>query len=73
MGNTRKHHYDQYSLAYKPYALLASQPSISAKDLAISLGIQLVMLHRWCMEYHQDTLFSQPHNQHSICVKRSQY
>ncbi len=61
MGNTRKRHYDQYSLAYKLNAiLLTSSSDILAKDVADSLGIHPIMLYRWCMEHRKGTLFTQP-------------
>ena len=51
MGQTRKRHYDRYTLEYKRQAVkLANNPNVMAKDIAESLGIHPVMLYRWRME-----------------------
>ena len=51
MGQTKKRHYDRYTLTYKIQAVkLANNPNVMAKDIAESLGIHPVMLYRWRME-----------------------
>ena len=60
MGQTRKRHYDRYTLAYKLQAVkLANHPGVMAKDVAESLGIHPVMLYRWCMEHRRGELKDQ--------------
>ena len=57
MGQTRKRHYDRYTLAYKLQAVrLANHPDVKSKDVAESLGIHPVMLYRWQMEYRRGEL-----------------
>lgn len=62
MGQTRKRHYDRYTLAYKLQAVkLANHPGVMAKDVAESLGIHPVMLYRWCMEHRRGELKENKH------------
>lgn len=57
MGQTRKRHYDRYTLAYKEQAVrLADHPGVTAKDIAEALGIHVVMLYRWRMEHKRGEL-----------------
>lgn len=57
MGQTKKRHYDRYTLAYKLQAVkLANHPDVMSKDVAESLGIHPVMLYRWQMEFRNGTL-----------------
>ena len=57
MGQTRKRHYDRYTLEYKRQAVkLANNPNVMAKDIAESLGIHPVMLYRWRMEHKNGDL-----------------
>tara|TARA_R110002124_G_C8958892_1_gene513900 strand:- start:3023 stop:3394 length:372 start_codon:yes stop_codon:yes gene_type:complete len=62
MGQTRKRHYDRYTLAYKLQAVkLANHPGVMAKDVAESLGLHPVMLYRWCMEHRRGELKENKH------------
>lgn len=62
MGQTRKRHYDRYTLAYKLQAVkLANHPGVMAKDVAESLGIHPVMLYRWRMEHRRGELKENKH------------
>lgn len=57
MGQTKKRNYDRYTLAFKLQAVkLANHPNVTAKDIAESLGIHVVMLYRWRMEYRNGEL-----------------
>ena len=57
MGQTRKRHYDRYTLAYKEQAVrLADHPGVTAKDISEALGIHVVMLYRWRMEHKRGEL-----------------
>ena len=57
MGQTRKRHYNRYTLEYKHQAVkLANNPNVMAKDIAESLGIHPVMLYRWRMEHKNGDL-----------------
>lgn len=57
MGQTKKRHYDRYTLAYKEQAVrLANHPGVTAKDIAEALGIHVVMLYRWRMEQKRGEL-----------------
>lgn len=57
MGQTKKRHYDRYTLSYKLQAVkLANHPGVKAKDIAESLGIHTVMLYRWQMEHRRGEL-----------------
>ena len=52
MGQTKKRHYDRYTLDFKLQAVkLANHPKVRAIDIAESLGIHTVMLYRWQMEF----------------------
>lgn len=63
MGHTRKRNYDRYALAYKLQAVkLANHPDVvRSKDVAEPLGIHLVMLYRWQMEYRRGGLKENKH------------
>ena len=51
MGQTKKRHYDRYTLEYKQQAVrLTKELGVSTKDIAAVLGIHEVMLYRWRME-----------------------
>lgn len=51
MGQTKKRHYDRYTLAYKQQAVrLTEQPGVTCRAIAQALGIHEVMLYRWRME-----------------------
>lgn len=57
MGQTNKRNYDRYTLDYKLSAVrLANKPKVKATDVAQSLGIHVVMLYRWQMEYRRGEL-----------------
>ena len=57
MGQTKKRHYDRYTLAYKEQAVrLADHPGVTARDIAEALGIHVVMLYRWRMEHKRGEL-----------------
>ena len=57
MGQTIKRNYDRYTLEFKTTAVrLANLPTVSAIEIADSLGIHVVMLYRWRMELNQGTL-----------------
>ena len=62
MGQTRKRHYDRYTLDFKLQAVrMANHPDVMSKAIAESLGIHLVMLYRWQMEYRQGELKENKH------------
>ena len=62
MGQTKKRHYDRYTLEFKCQAVkLASHPNVMAKDVAKSLGIHPVMLYRCCMEHRNGELKANKH------------
>mgnify|MGYP001053866351 CR=1 FL=1 len=62
MGQTKKRHYDRYTLAYKQQAVrLSNHPNVTAKDIAESLGIHVVMLYRWRMEHQNGKLRENRH------------
>ena len=57
MGQTKKRHYDRYTLNYKRQAvMLANHPNVTAIDVAETLGIHVVMLYRWRMEWKRGML-----------------
>lgn len=57
MGQTKKRHYDRYTLDFKLQAVkLANHPKVRAIDIAESLGIHSVMLYRWQMEFRNGEL-----------------
>ena len=57
MGQTIKRHYDRYTLEFKTTAVrLADIPTVSATEIAVTLGIHVVMLYRWRMELNNGTL-----------------
>ena len=62
MGQTIKRHYDRYTLEFKQQAVrLADLPSVSAIEIAETLGIHVVMLYRWRMEQKNGTLRENKH------------
>lgn len=62
MGQTKKRHYDRYTLEFKKQAVrLADLPSVSAIEIADTLGIHVVMLYRWRMELKNGTLRENKH------------
>ena len=62
MAQTKKRHYDRYTLAFKQQAVrLSSHPNVTAKDIAESLGIHVVMLYRWRMEHKNGELRENKH------------
>ena len=57
MGQTKKRQYDRYTLDFKLQGVkLANNPNVRAKDIAESLGIHVVMLYRWQMEFRNGEL-----------------
>ncbi|MCW9055930.1 MAG: transposase [Gammaproteobacteria bacterium] len=57
MGQTVKRNYDRYTLEFKQQAVrLADLPSVSAIEIADTLGNHVVMLYRWRMELRNGTL-----------------
>ena len=67
MGQTRKRSYDRYTLAFKRQAVrLADHPNVMATDIADALGIHVVMLYRWRMEYKNGTLCENKHMKKKI-------
>ncbi|KAA9131997.1 transposase [Marinihelvus fidelis] len=62
MGQTRKRHYDRYTLGYKLTAVrLANHPEVMSKTVAECLGLHPVMLYRWQMEYRRGELRENRH------------
>lgn len=62
MGQTKKRHYDRYTLEFKLQSVkLANNPNVRATDIAHSLGIHVVMLYRWQMEYRNGELKANKH------------
>lgn len=62
MGQTKKRHYDRYTLEFKEQAVrLADHPNVTAMDIAESLNIHVVMLYRWRMELKNGTLRENKH------------
>jgi len=62
MGQTIKRHYDRYTLEFKTTAVrLADIPTVSAIEIADTLGIHVVMLYRWRMELNNGTLCENKH------------
>lgn len=69
MGQTKKRHYDRYTLAYKQQAVrLTEHPGVTTKDIAEALGIHVVMLYRWRMESRKGELRE---NRHMKAAKSS--
>lgn len=67
MGQTKKRNYDRYTLAFKQTAVrLADHPNVMATDIAETLGIHVVMLYRWRMEYKNGTLCENKHMKKKI-------
>lgn len=57
MGQTKKRQYDRYTIDFKLQSVkLANNPNVRAKDIAESLGIHVVMLYRWQMEFRNGEL-----------------
>lgn len=62
MGQTKKRHYDRYTLEFKLQSVkLANNPNVRATDIAHSLGIHVVMLYRWQMEFRNGELKANKH------------
>ena len=62
MPQTKKRHYDRYTLAFKQQAVrLSCHPNVTTKDIAEALGIHVVMLYRWCMEHRRGELRENKH------------
>ena len=62
MGQTIKRNYDRYTLEFKTTAVrLADLPTVSAIEIADTLGIHVVMLYRWRMELNNGTLRENKH------------
>lgn len=62
MGQAKKRNYDRYTLAFKLQAVkLANHPNVTAIDIAESLGIHVVMLYRWRMEWKNGELRENKH------------
>ena len=62
MGQTKKRHYDRYTLEFKLQSVkLANHPNVIAKDIAESLGIHPIMLYRWRMEFKNGELKENKH------------
>ena len=62
MGQTKKRHYDRYTLDFKLQAVkLANHPEVKAIHIAESLGIHVVMLYRWQMEHRRGELRANKH------------
>lgn len=56
MGQAHKRHYDRYTLEFKKTAVrLADLPTVSAIDIADTLGIHVVMLYRceWILSFRK--------------------
>ena len=61
MGQTRKRHYDRYTLEFKKMVVkLANNPSVKAKEVADTLGLHPVMVYRWQMENRRGELRGNP-------------
>jgi len=70
MGQTIKRHYDRYTLEFKQTAVrLADLPTVSSIEIADTLGIHVVMLYRWRMEYNNGTLCENKHMKKEEPVK----
>lgn len=62
MGETRKRHYDRYTLEFKKMVVkLANNPAVMAKDIADTLGLHPVMVYRWQMEDRRGQLRGNPY------------
>jgi transposase len=62
MGQTKKRNYDRYTLEFKLQAVIsANHPGVRAVDIAEALGIHVVMLYRWQMEYRNGELRANKH------------
>jgi len=74
MGQTKKRHYDRYTLDFKLQAVrMANHPDVMSKAIAESLGIHPVMLYRWQMELRQGDLKENKHmNSKKSSPKRRQ-
>ncbi len=65
MGQTRKRHYDRYTLELKTMIVkLANSPAVMAKAVANTLGLHLVMVYRGQMDGCRGKLRGNP------CVTR---
>ena len=62
MGQTRKRHYDRYTLDFKKMIVkLANNPAVMAREVADTLGLHPVMVYRWQMEDRKGELRGNPH------------
>ena len=62
MGQTRKRHYDRYTLEFKSMIVkLANNPAVMAREVADTLGLHPVMVYRWQMEDRKGELRGNPH------------
>lgn len=62
MGQTRKRHYDRYTLEFKTMIVkLANNPAVMAREVADTLGLHPVMVYRWQMEDRRGELRGNPH------------
>ena len=62
MGQTRKRHYDRYTLEFKEMVVkLANNPTVMAREVADTLGLHPVMVYRWQMEGRKGELRGNPY------------
>jgi transposase len=62
MGQTRKRHYDRYTLEFKKMVVkLANNPAVMAREVADTLGLHPVMVYRWQMEDRKGELRGNPY------------
>lgn len=62
MGQTRKRHYDRYTLEFKQMIVkLANNPAVMAREVAVTLGLHPVMVYRWQMEDRRGELRGNPY------------
>ncbi len=72
MGQTRKRHYDRYTLEFKKMVVkLANNPSVMAKEIAETLGLHPVMVYRWQMENRNGELRGNPHATRTAIKEKS--
>lgn len=62
MGQTRKRHYDRYTLEFKTMIVkLANNPAVIAREVADTLGLHPVMVYRWQLEDRRGELRGNPY------------
>lgn len=62
MGQTRKRHYDRYTLEFKQMIVkLANNPAVIAREVADTLGLHPVMVYRWQLEDRRGQLRGNPY------------